>query len=132
MHIVDQRQRWDLAEDLKPDEFEAVFNRLPSTLWMAIGQGFVGRRLHAHANFLIEISRFHCPKSYSHRVFLVFPTRNTLQVGICLNGRLRHAHCHPSFRIIPKHRLKGAHNDGFYYVSLSRPFRHMPTCRVFL
>ena len=58
MHIVDQRQRWDLAEDLKPDEFEAVFNRFPSTLWMVLnGQGFDGRRLHAHANFLIEISR---------------------------------------------------------------------------
>ena len=58
MHIVDQRQRWDLAEDLKPDEFEAVFNRFPSTPWMVLnGQGFDGRRLHAHTNFLIEISR---------------------------------------------------------------------------
>ena len=57
MHIVDQRQRWDLAEDLKPDEFAAVFNRFSSTPWMVLNsQRFDGRRLNADANFLIEIS----------------------------------------------------------------------------
>ena len=59
MHIVDQRQRWDLAEDLKPDELEAVFNRFLPTPWMVLHgqQGFAERRLHTYANFLIEISR---------------------------------------------------------------------------
>ena len=60
MRIVDRRQRhrWDLAEDLKPSDFEIVFNRFPSTSWMVLNSlGLDGKRLNADANFLIEISR---------------------------------------------------------------------------
>ena len=60
MRIVDRRQRhrWDLAEGLKPGDFEVVFNRFPSTSWIVLnGLGFDGKRLNSDANFLIEISR---------------------------------------------------------------------------
>lgn len=60
MRIVDRRQRhvFDLAEDLKPDEFEKAFSLRPKTQWMILnGLGFNGKRLPADAHFLIGISR---------------------------------------------------------------------------
>jgi uncharacterized protein len=60
MRVVDRRQRhaWDLAQDIRPDEFEKAFALHPQTRWMVLnGLGFDGARLAADAQVLIEISR---------------------------------------------------------------------------
>ena len=60
MRVVDRRQRhaWDLAQDIRPGEFEKAFTMRPQARWMVLnGLGFDGIRLAAGAQVLIEISR---------------------------------------------------------------------------
>jgi predicted TIM-barrel fold metal-dependent hydrolase len=60
MRVVDRRQRhkWDLAEDLAPDEIYTVLAQHPETRWMWLDSlGLDGTRLPAEAQFLVEISR---------------------------------------------------------------------------
>lgn len=60
MRVVDRRQRhkWDLAEDLAPDEIYTTLAQRPGTRWMWLNSlGLDGTRLPAEAQFLVEISR---------------------------------------------------------------------------
>jgi predicted TIM-barrel fold metal-dependent hydrolase len=60
MRVVDRRQRhkWDLAEDLAPDEVYAMLAQCPGTRWMWLNSlGLDGARLPAEAQYLVEISR---------------------------------------------------------------------------
>jgi len=60
MRVVDRRQRhkWDLAEDLAPEDIYTALAQCPETRWMWLNSlGLDGTRLPAEAQFLVEISR---------------------------------------------------------------------------
>jgi hypothetical protein len=60
MRVVDRRQRhrWDLAEDLRPTDFEEILSLRPHTKWMILnGLGLDGTKLPTEVPFLVDISR---------------------------------------------------------------------------
>lgn len=60
VRVVDRRQRhrWDLAEDLRSADLEALISLRPRTRWMVLeGTGLGRARLPGKAQFLVEISR---------------------------------------------------------------------------